>query len=111
MGRLRPHPNTTPPVALSGGAQNRQISALFEVPDYQLSEGNVDRARKFAAELRIASLNPTQLLQRLRQRYPSSLVVRIVCGRASRTIPRCGASARPAVRSPALSEKRVMRLR
>ena len=32
MGRSRPHPNTTPPVARSGEAQNGQISALFEVP-------------------------------------------------------------------------------
>jgi hypothetical protein len=32
MGRLRPHPNTTAPVARSSGAPDRQINVLFEVP-------------------------------------------------------------------------------
>jgi hypothetical protein len=37
--------------------------------------------------LQIASLNPTQLLQRLRERHPADLIVRIVCGWASGQYP------------------------
>jgi glyoxylase I family protein len=51
MGRSRPHPNTTPPVARSGEAQNGQISALFEVPSIDEVRAIKERLEKAGIEV------------------------------------------------------------
>jgi hypothetical protein len=56
MGRLRPHPNTTPPVVRSGEAQDGQISALFEVPFNSARSPNAAAAQRLRGQLPVARL-------------------------------------------------------